>query len=140
MLGMIASDGGDVSEFLTPASESQQLFYMMDHFTAAGIANEIPDGQGKTNYTPNSRIDIHLSDRRNEYERSRYTLFALISDIGGFQGFLIILPSYFMAFWAAHMLRRSLASQTPVKEPTPEGEPQSERILANAESAEGLTL
>ena len=37
----------------------------------------------------------------------------LLSDLGGFQGAIILLPSYLMSFYASRMLSRSLASQTP---------------------------
>lgn len=51
-----------------------------------------------------------MSERANTYERSAYTLLALLGDIGGFNGAIIILPTYLMSFYNPRMYQASLYS------------------------------
>ena len=51
-----------------------------------------------------------MSERANTYERSAYTLLALLGDIGGFNSAIIILPTFLMSFYNPRMYQASLYS------------------------------
>ena len=48
-------------------------------------------------------------------ERMKYTFFALIGDIGGFQSALVFLPAQIMSIYASRMLTKSMAEDLPVR-------------------------
>ena len=62
---------------------------------------------------PIAELKVFLSDKRHKYERTRYSVMNLLSDYGGFQGAIVMIPSPLMSLYASGMLRRSLANQTP---------------------------
>ena len=69
---------------------------------------------GKHDGLAQARVQLHLSDRKHIYNRQKYSLFMLLSDFGGFQGAVIMIPYNIMSFYAASMLAKSLTSQLPV--------------------------
>ena len=46
---------------------------------------------------------MQLSQNKYIYERSAYTFFSMIGDIGGFNGAIIILPTFLMAIYSERM-------------------------------------
>ena len=69
---------------------------------------------GKMKGVAHSWIQLYISDKKHIYERQKYSILMLVSDFGGFQGALIIIPSSFMSLYAASMLAKSLTAQLPV--------------------------
>ena len=67
-------------------------------------------GDGNKVVLPGFNIEIKMSQRANAYERSAYTLLALLGDIGGFNGAIIILPTYLMSFYTPRMYQASVYS------------------------------
>ena len=51
---------------------------------------------------------MRLSANKNVYERSVYTVFTLIGDIGGFNAAIVILPTFLMAFYSERMYQGSI--------------------------------
>ena len=52
---------------------------------------------------PSFYISIYLSSRKNEIERQVYSVFTLLGDFGGFNGAIVMFPSYHMSFYSARM-------------------------------------
>ena len=48
-------------------------------------------------------------------ERQTYTFFTLLGDLGGFNGAIIIFPSYLMSFYSERMFRSALAGEVPIR-------------------------
>ena len=48
-------------------------------------------------------------------ERNAYTLFTLLGDVGGFNGAIIIFPTYLMSWYASRMFVSSIAADMPMK-------------------------
>lgn len=59
--------------------------------------------------------DLILSDKRFYYARSRYTLFMLLGDWGGFNAAIIMLPYYFMQFYSERMFKSSLTQGAAIR-------------------------
>ena len=53
-------------------------------------------------------IVLRLSANKYIYERSVYTFFALLGDVGGFNGAIIILPTFVMAIYSERMYQGSI--------------------------------
>ena len=53
----------------------------------------------------------------HEFERASYTLYALISDIGGFEYALLLLFTQPMMFYSSRMFKWSLAGESPIQRP-----------------------
>ena len=53
-------------------------------------------------------ITMQLSENKYIYERSVYTFFNLIADVGGFNGAIIILPTFVMAIYSKRMYKGSI--------------------------------
>ena len=53
-------------------------------------------------------VRISISDNKYKSERSVYTFFTLIGDVGGFNSAIIILPGYLMAKYSAKMYSSSI--------------------------------
>ena len=51
---------------------------------------------------------MQLSENKYIYERSVYTFFNLIADVGGFNGAIIILPTFVMAIYSKRMYKGSI--------------------------------
>lgn len=64
---------------------------------------------------PKGVFEVFLSNQKYENERKVYTLMTLIGDIGGFQGAIIILPTFLLSFYAPKMFEAQLLSEMPVK-------------------------
>ena len=60
-------------------------------------------------------MSLSLSSRVVKMERKQYTIFMLLSDLGGFNGAIIIFPSYIMSFYSERQYKSSVASQTPIR-------------------------
>ena len=77
------------------------------------------DSQTITEYDIDSeaevRIVIQLSANKYIYERSVYTFFMLIGDVGGFNAAIIILPTYVMAFYNKRMYEGSISEEIPAR-------------------------
>ena len=48
-------------------------------------------------------------------QRVQYTFFSLLGDVGGFNGAIIIFPSYFMSWYAARRFNSSIYEDMPIK-------------------------
>lgn len=60
-------------------------------------------------------VAIHLSDKRHSLERTAYTFFQLLGDVGGFNGAIILFPSFIMSYLSECLFRQSLAKQIPTR-------------------------
>ena len=54
-------------------------------------------------YLPSASIRFQLSDIKRTSERSAYTFFILIGDIGGFNGAVFIFPAFFLSWYNQKM-------------------------------------
>ena len=65
------------------------------------------DGSVRTEWEIKSEAEIQfllrLSANKYIYERNVYTFFSLIGDIGGFNGAIVILPTFLMAIYSERM-------------------------------------
>lgn len=57
---------------------------------------------------PQFSFNIAVSDTKHSSERQVYTVFALVSDIGGFNGAITILPAFFLAKYNSMMYSASV--------------------------------
>jgi len=72
-------------------------------------------GSEDTSYSlPEFTVNFKLGTTRNDYERSPYTFFTLLGDIGGFYEAILLLPTFLMSFYSASMFQKSLTSDLPV--------------------------
>ena len=62
-----------------------------------------------------TKIRFRLSEIRWIYEREFYDFFTMISDVGGFQGAIIIFPAFIMSFYSERMFKSSILTQVPIK-------------------------
>ena len=60
-------------------------------------------------------IRMMLSSNKYTYERSVYTFFSLIGDVGGFNGAIIILPTFLMAIYSEKMYQSSIQGEIPAR-------------------------
>ena len=58
---------------------------------------------------------LALSNKKYLYERSVYTLFTLIGDVGGFNGAIVIFPTFFMAIYSERMFKGSISEEIPAR-------------------------
>ena len=56
-----------------------------------------------------------LSDRKWIHERRAYTFMALIGDVGGFNGAMVLLPTYLMSYFSFIMYKWAVTEEMPVK-------------------------
>mmetsp|Transcript_35174 Transcript_35174/g.46334 ORF Transcript_35174/g.46334 Transcript_35174/m.46334 type:complete len:81 (-) Transcript_35174:923-1165(-) len=47
------------------------------------------------------QAEFELSDKMYTYERQAYTMLALVGDVGGFNGALILLQGFVMSFYSS---------------------------------------
>ena len=66
------------------------------------------DEEAQTLQLPNVKISVVLSNALHQTERKVYSVFTMIGDIGGFNGAIIILPSYILATYSARMYSSSI--------------------------------
>ena len=71
----------------------------------------------KVTDSPNAEINfrIKLSNKVHTYERQVYTIFTMVSDIGGFYGAIVIIPTLFVQFYSSRMFNMSLQEELPVR-------------------------
>ena len=48
-------------------------------------------------------VNLQISEKSMTYERSAYTLFQLLGDVGGFNAAIMILPYYFLQIYSERM-------------------------------------
>ena len=60
-------------------------------------------------------IEVRLSNQKFEHERSYYAFMTLISDVGGFNGAIVMLPAFIISFYAPRMFDASVLEDLPVK-------------------------
>ena len=49
------------------------------------------------------QLILQLSANKYIYERNVYTFFSLIGDVGGFNGAIVIVPTFLMAIYSERM-------------------------------------
>ena len=86
-VGFLSSDP-DPIEFLSPDSELESVI----DTTGDAIV----------------KITLTLSANKHIYERSVYTFFNLLGDVGGFNAAIIILPTFLMAIYNERMFQSSI--------------------------------
>ena len=62
-------------------------------------------------------LNLELADKMLTAERSKYTFFVLLGDVGGFNAAIMILPAYLMSFYSEKMYQQAVAGQTPIRKP-----------------------
>ena len=89
---------------------------------------------------PSLDVRIELSDIRNSQSRSPYTVFILLGDFGGFQGAIILIPSFLMSLYSSRMFERSLASDVPLNLTKNRSKVhlKAGKVVASAKSSHGL--
>ena len=89
--------------FLDPEPSTVKYFSLSD-----AVSESTP--QVKKSKSPiKVEVVLNLSDKEQIYERSAYNMFTLIGDIGGFNGAITILPSYFMSIYSSQMFKMALS-------------------------------
>ena len=58
---------------------------------------------------------LRLSENKYLYERSVYTFFTLIGDVGGLNGAIVILPTFLMAIYSERMFQGSIQEEIPAR-------------------------
>ena len=56
-----------------------------------------------------------LSDRKWHHERNAYTVMTLIGDVGGFNGAMVLLPTYLMSYFTFMMYKWAITEDMPIK-------------------------
>ena len=64
---------------------------------------------------PEISLQIKLSNKIHTYERQIYTIFTVVSDIGGFYGAIVIIPTFFVQFYSSRLFSASLQKELPVR-------------------------
>ena len=54
------------------------------------------------------QVEFLLSENKYVYERSVYTFFSMIGDVGGFNGAIVILPTFLMTIYSERMYQGSI--------------------------------
>ena len=62
-------------------------------------------------------ITFKLANKMLVAERTKYTFFTLLKDVGGFNGAIMIFPAFLMSFYSAKMYQQAVAGQTPIRRP-----------------------
>ena len=60
-------------------------------------------------------IRLTLSNLKYQYERSVYTVFTLIGDVGGFNGAIVILPTFIMTIYSERMFKGAISEEIPTR-------------------------
>lgn len=82
-------------------------------------------------------LEVQLGAQRATYERSAYTLFTLAGDVGGFNGAVIIFPTFFLAFYSQKMFEQQIASEfTTRKTKRSSSSPNPTRLRAQIENGQ----
>ena len=59
-------------------------------------------------------ISIIQSDKKKTYERTTWTFFSFIGDVGGFNGAIGIFPTLIMSYYSSRMYQASVFNDVPV--------------------------
>ena len=102
-------DNNDEIGFLASEKEPFQFLQLQNHFSRS---KALPDQTGKPPYQV---FDIVLSNKKNTFERTFYTFFGLLGDIGGFNSAIIIFPAFLMNFYASRMFKAQVSSGIPIR-------------------------
>ena len=86
------------------ADSSQELIYGPDAEDSSGT---VP--------LPKHSYSIHLSPYQLKMERTFYSFFTLLGDIGGFNGAIIIFPTFIMQFYSEHAYKMASSDQIPIR-------------------------
>ena len=73
----------------------------------------------KPTYLPKFELYFILDNKKVESERSKYTFFILLGDLGGFNGAIMIFPAYVMSFYSSRMYQKAISGELPVRKPRP---------------------
>ena len=102
-------DGGELIEFLN-----------IDTFTDSTDVTASFKGvsfSGSDITLPQIDVRLELSETMHYLQRVQYTFFSLLGDVGGFNGAIIIFPSYLMSWYAARKFNASIYEDMPIKKP-----------------------
>ena len=61
------------------------------------------------------RLEVTLDDTTKVYERTAYTFFTLLGDVGGFNAAIIIFPSYLMSSFSSNKYSQAVYKGVPVQ-------------------------
>lgn len=78
---------------------------------AAGLATYSIEGEDAIedfDFLPKVSITFELDSTQFTAERSKYTFFILLGDLGGFNGAIMILPAYLMSMYTDRMFKQSM--------------------------------
>ena len=99
-------------QYLTPEQMTEVILPITSR-------NSLDDGYvrypGSNTTLPKAEVFFQLSDQHYFFERTPYTILTLIGDLGGFQGAIVLLPSFLMSFYSAKMFEASVAAKMPVR-------------------------
>ena len=70
---------------------------------------------GSDKIIPRASLQIHLSDVKHKYFRQPYSVFSLLSDFGGFNEAVVILPALVLRLYRQKMFESAIASDTQVR-------------------------
>ena len=87
----------------------EQPLSLLEGSAALGPRNYFSSGVGKIS------ILFELEQAKFTAERSKYTFFILLGDLGGFNGAIMILPAYLMSMYTDSMFKKSMAAETPIR-------------------------
>ena len=85
-----------------------QVFLSIDSIVESSVPQKYTDKPTSLD------IRISLSNRKNSLERQVYSIFTLVGDVGGFNGAIVIIPTYLMSFYSLRMFNASLLEELPV--------------------------
>jgi len=78
---------------------------------------EPPQDESQWIYLPKFEVQLLLGREIMSSERASYTFFTVLGDVGGFNGAIVILPSFLMSFYSQQMYNKSVAAETPIRRP-----------------------
>ena len=90
------------------AIDETQISSLYGRQSGSDDQDEDEETQTQTLQLPNVEISIELSNVLHQTERKVYSIFTMIGDIGGFNGAIIILPSYILTSYSARMYSSSI--------------------------------
>lgn len=62
-----------------------------------------------------SVLKLRLADVKRSYEREKYTFIGLLSDFGGFNDGIVLVPAVIMGFYNSRMYHSAKTSVFPIK-------------------------
>ena len=89
-------------------------------YTFMQIENSFTSKAEESNMKDNIRslntLKIRLSEKKRTYNRNQYDIMTLLSDFGGFQDVVVIIPSLFLSVYSSRMFQINLLTEIPAKE------------------------